>query len=344
VGAVVVVVVVDDDACQDPEPVRLHVHYPDADAIATQTRGRAGMWTCTTDADALAAALPEIEYLFSPVPPRGIWATASRLRLLQLAGAGADGLLPAPDLPASVEVCSARGLFAAEASDYAIAAMLAIWRRIPRLLEQQRAHAWARVAAPALQGRILGVLGFGEIGRRVAHVGSALGMRVVAARRRPALGTGRSDPHASTGDLVATAVEVVGPDQIPDVVAAADCLVVALPLTAQTRRLLDREILATLRPGAVVVAISRGGIVDAHALADLARRGRIRGAAIDVFEREPLPPDDPLWDSPGVLVSPHEAGFGEDYLARAIDLFVANAQRIARGEPPRGRVERAAGY
>jgi phosphoglycerate dehydrogenase-like enzyme len=325
-----------------PVGAALHVHYPDADAIAEAVRGREGVWTWSTDGDALVRALPEIEYLFAPVPPRGIWAAATRLRLLQLASAGADGLLPAPDLAAAVRVCCARGVFAAEAAEYAIAAMLAAWRRIPRLVEQQRAHVWSREAAPRLQGRTLAVLGLGEIGRRVVRLAMALGMRVLAARRRPELGTAGGD-EASFG-LAPDAVEIVGPERIPEIVAAADCVVVALPLTPRTRGLLDRSRLATLRPGAVVVVISRGGIVDAHALAELVARGRIRGAAIDVFEREPLPPDDPLWDSPGVLVSPHEAGFGERYLPRALDVFVDNARRIASGLPPRGLVDRDAGY
>jgi phosphoglycerate dehydrogenase-like enzyme len=318
--------------------VRLHVHYADAPAVASAIEHRDHTWTITTQRDELLSALPDLEYLFAPVPPRGIWAAASRLRLLQLAGAGADGLLPAPDLPHAVHLCCARGVFAAETAEYAIAAMLAAWRRIPRLVAQQRAHVWAREPAPALAGRTLAVLGYGEIGRRVARVGAALDMRVVAARRRPELGT------ALPADTNAASIEIVGPDRIPALVAAADCIVVALPLTPQTQGLLGRGMLETLRPGAVVVAISRGGIVDAHALADLAAHGQIRGAAIDVFEQEPLPADDPLWDDERVLVSPHQAGFGEDYLDRALDLFVTNAHRIAHGEAPLNTVDRIAGY
>jgi phosphoglycerate dehydrogenase-like enzyme len=310
--------------------VRLHVHFGDALAIESAITRRDHAWTITSDPAELVAALPGLEYVFAPTPPRGIWSAAARLRLLQLAGAGADGILPAPDLPAGVYLCNARGLFAAEAAEYAIAAMLACWRGLPRLLALQRAHTWSQEPAPVLAGRTLAVLGHGEIGRRVARIGAAMDMRVIAARRRPQL----ADPD----------LEIVGPARIPDLVATADAIVVALPLTPLTRGLLSRDVLRTLRRGAVVVVISRGGIVDAHALADLASQGRIRGAAIDVFEHEPLPADDPLWDRQNVLLSPHQAGFGEDYLQRALALFVANAERIARGELPLNLVDRDAGY
>lgn len=277
------------------------------------------------DREALDAALPEVRVLFAPMPPRSGWARARSLEWVQLAGAGVDHFLPSPDLPERVVVTNARGVFADEAADHAMMMVLALTRRLPRLVEQQRAHRWEMHPMPKLAGRTLLVLGLGEIGRRVAARAAAFGMRVRGVRR-----------SGAPVDGVEVSAEVT-----PALVAESDAVVIALPRTAETDHILPVDALA---PHAVVVDVSRGGRVDAAALAARLRAGTLGGAALDVFEEEPLPSDSPLWDTPDLIVTPHVAGYGERYLARATAFFRANLERFAAGRPLRGLVDREARY
>jgi phosphoglycerate dehydrogenase-like enzyme len=283
-----------------------------------------------TDPAELAARIDEVELLLVSAPPRGPWAGATRLRLIHLAGVGAESLLPAPDLPERVRIASARGLFAAEAAEHAVAVMLAVLRGIPQLVDRQRARRWQRDPADRVEGKTLGILGLGTIGQRVARVARALGMRVIATRR-----SGASHPDAD---------EVLTPTRTAELLARADVIVVALPSTPATHGLLDGPALAGCRAGAVLINIARGGIVDEQALAQALAEGRLAGAALDVFEREPLPPDSPLWDAPNLLVTPHCAGFARDYAARLLVRVLDNVARLRSGAPLLGEVDRVRGY
>jgi phosphoglycerate dehydrogenase-like enzyme len=282
------------------------------------------------DEAALRGGIGEVEVLIALRPPRGIWAGAKRLRLLQMTGAGVDALLPAPDLPPEVQVANARGIHAGQMSEYALGMMLALARRLPRALEQQRRREWRVFGARRLEGKTLGILGLGAIGETLAEKARALGMRVVATRR-----SGAPSPHAD---------RVLPPEATAEVVAEADFLVVVLPLTPETRGLLGRELLAALKPSAVLVDMARGGIVDEAALVELLRAGRIEGAALDVFAEEPLPPTSPLWDAPNAILTPHHAGISADYVERVAEIFVENIGRLERGEPLRNAVDRERGY
>lgn len=278
----------------------------------------------------LAAALPEIEVLIAGIPPRDGWAGARKLRLLQIMGAGVDTLLPSPDLPAQVLVANARGLFAAESAELAIAALLALVRDMPRIVAQARERRFEQFPSPKLEGSTLAVLGLGEIGRRVARIGRALGMTVLGVSR-----SGRACPDADETHPIA---------EIDAVLARAQHVVVAVPKTPETANLLDARRLALLPEQARLVAISRGGIVDEDALAKALAERRIAGAALDVFAQEPLPDSSPLWTTPNTIVSPHVAGYGERYVERVTELFLENLARLERGDPIATLVDRRAGY
>jgi phosphoglycerate dehydrogenase-like enzyme len=320
-----------------PKIPRIHVHHgfepAIGEAIAAQLRTgmREREIVVTHKDEDLRRVIGEVEVMLAFRPPRGIWAGAQRLKLIQMMGAGVDALLPAPDLPPAVRVTNARGLHGAQMSEFALAMMLALAKRIPRALEQQRGHLWKIYGMPQLAGKTLGILGLGAIGSAVAEKARAFGMRVI--------GTQREAKPVPGVDLV-----LAGPDGTKRVLGESDFLVVLLPLTPETRGSLGARELDALKPGAFVVNLARGGIVDESALLERLRSGHVGGAAFDVFAREPMPESDPLWDAPNLIVTPHVAGLEPDYMKRLMELAADNVARIERGEPLRNEVDRARGY
>lgn len=279
------------------------------------------------DPAALLARIPDLEVLIAPSLPHGSWDMSPRLRLVHAVGAGADGLLA---VPRRVPIACARGLFAPEVAEHAWALILALERRLPLALEQQRGRLWRPYAPRSLAGLTLGVLGLGAIGRRIAHIAGALGLRVVGTRFRPG--------------AVPGVERVLDPGGTAEVFAAADILVVALPLTPATRGLLDHTALSALRPGASLVVVSRGAIVDEAALVAHLQTGAIRAAALDVAADEPLPADSPLWSAPHLLLTPHVAGLGTGSGPRLVALIRDNLARLDAGQPPHDVVDRDRSY
>jgi len=163
-------------------------------------------------------------------------------------------------------------------------------------------------------------------------LGAGLGMRVTGVRRRP------SEPLPPGVELV------VGPEQLREVLPTADAVVLAVPRTADTRTMIGAGELALMRRSALLVNVARGRLIDESALVAALEQGRIGGAGLDAFVREPLPDDDPLWRMPNVLVTPHTAAFGTDYWAPAVDLFLENVERFRRGEALLNVVDKASGY
>lgn len=309
----------------------VHVyHEPGAwirDAIAEASpAGSVPSVVVVDDEAALRARIGEIEVLFASVTPRGIWREAGRLRLIQLMGAGADRLLPAPDLPPGVRIAGARGVFAAEVAEHALALTLALARALPTLVRRQGERAWQPFASRTLAGQTMGILGMGSVGQRVARGAEALGMRVLGLSRRP------------------RAPEIWGPDRLDELLASSNVLVVALPFTPGTSGLLDHRRLRLLPPGAWLVNVGRGGVVDEAALDDALREGHLGGAGLDVFDEEPLPSRSPLWSAPNVLISPHLAGLGVRYVERIIPILLENVRRLEAGEALTHEVDRDAGY
>jgi phosphoglycerate dehydrogenase-like enzyme len=206
----------------------------------------------------------------------------------------------------------------------AVLHVLAHSRRLEAWKDAQRRRAWEPHDVDDLTGQVLGVLGLGSIGARVADFGLALGMRVVGIRRRP-----RGDEPWEVWSL----------DRVDELVAIVDYLVLAAPVTDATRGVLDAERIGRLKPTAYVVNVARGALVDEWALVDALQEGRLGGAALDVFDVEPLPADSPLWSLPNVTVTPHAAGRHPVKQQRALELFAANLRRLERGEPMLNEVE-----
>jgi phosphoglycerate dehydrogenase-like enzyme len=240
------------------------------------------------------------------------------LRLVQTLSAGVDRIVDR--LPAGITLCDASGVHDVGVAEWVVLAILASHRRLPQLIEAQQATTWRHDGSRGdeLQGSSVIILGHGSIGRAVEQRLAAFGVDVVRVARSEREG-------------------VHGLADLPTLLPSADILVILLPLTAETRGLVGAELLARLKPGALLVNASRGAVVDTPALMAALKDGRIR-AALDVTDPEPLPDGHPLWSMPGVLITPHVAGdvSGEEDRAWA---FVADqVGRLARGEPLRNVV------
>lgn len=288
-----------------------------------------GLEARIVDASQLIEQLPQIERLIIGRPPRIDWAPAVNLRLLHVAGAGVDPLFPATGLRPEAVITSSRGAHAELVRDHVIALLLALYRDLPRAFAQQARREWRSYATQSLAGQRLCLVGLGEIGSRVALVANALGMRVTGVCRTP-----RDVPGVE---------RVVGPDQLSELARQADALAICVPLTSRTRYLFDAKLIEQLPHGMRLVNVSRGAILDEVALERALRAGRLT-AALDVFDSEPLPVDSPLWDCPGLVISPHVAGFAADYLDGVIALFLDAQHALERGEVPRTLVSREREY
>jgi len=282
------------------------------------------------DEETIAAILPEVDVLLCGIAPRIDWSSAKRLQLLHFMGAGIDHLWPAKNLDPRVVIANARGIHAMEMRDHTLAMLLAFERELPRALEQQRNREWMPFMGGSLAGKTLGLIGLGEVGLPIARAARALGMRVLGMRNRP----------LPTPDVD----EVVPSDELPRLLKQADYVVITAPLTTRTRGLIGRSEIALLDPHAVIVVISRGGILDEAALIDALHQGRLRGAALDVFATEPLPASSDLWTVPNLVITPHISGWVPGYLERAVRLFLTNLARFERGQEVLTPVDREREY
>ncbi len=256
----------------------------------------------------------------------------SRLEWIQLPSAGANGWPDRTDLPERVQVTTASGVFGVAAAEHVLALLLALSRRIPWHLANQREARWLKSAgAFEWHGRTVLVLGFGDIGRAVAARCHALGMRVLAVKRSP----------AEPPPFVETLATLDGLDRL---LPEADAVVLALPCTRETVGLLSTRRLALLKPGAFLVNVGRGDTVDQKALVDALRSGRLGGAGLDVTEPEPLPQDHPLWRLENVVITSHSVNDSTRRGPRRVALLLDHLACFLAGRPLANLVDRRRGY
>jgi len=259
-------------------------------------------------------------------------APAERLRWLQFISAGVErfDLGSRPDLL----VTNGSGTAAVAIAEYVIGLIFLFARNFPQLLNSQAQRHWDRsVAARELIDATCGVVGLGAIGGEVARRAKALGMRVIATRRS---GPGADDEPLA--DLVLPSSE------LPRLLRESDYVVLAAPLTAETRRLIGRAELAQMQRSAVLINVGRGALVDEAALCAALAEGAITGAGLDVFETEPLPAESPLWSLPNVVVTAHMSAHTERHLDRVADLVCDNLRCYLDGAPLRNLVDPGRGY
>lgn len=248
---------------------------------------------------------------------------APNLRWLQATSAGVGPKVKRVGLQESdVIITTASGVHAQPLAEFVFAALLFHAKRLAHVQAEQRAHHWERFAARELRGQTMAVIAPGRIGQEIARLARCFGMTVWAMARR-------HDP-ARAAQLGID--RLFARDELKEMLAGADCLALCVPHTPETEGLLDREHLAALKPGAVLVNIARGAVIDEAALIEALRSGQIGLAALDVFATEPLPADSPLWDLPNVWVSPHSASTADTENGKLADLFIRNLGHYLAGE------------
>jgi phosphoglycerate dehydrogenase-like enzyme len=266
---------------------------------------------------------------------REVYRHARSLRWIHSAAAGIEKLLFPELIASAVTVTNARGVYKRSLAEFAVLGILFHTKKVRRLVDSQRTRTWDDFLVSFANERLLGVVGYGEIGRECALLAKGLGLKVCALRRSP--GKSARDPLLDA---------IFGPDELHRMLAQVDVLLLSAPLTPDTHHLIGDAEFACMKPGAIVINVGRGPVMDEAALVRALQSGRIAGASLDVFEHEPLPEDSPLWDMDNVLISPHctDRTTNPDWLDLSMRFFVANFERYLNGEPLENVVDKAAGY
>jgi D-2-hydroxyacid dehydrogenase (NADP+) len=280
----------------------------------------------------LNALLADIDIIFSFRTLPELVVRAPRLKWMQTLSAGVERVLT-PDLVNSgVVLTNVRGMHAVQIGEMVFNMMLMHVKGADQNRRNQQAKKWGRYTPGLLAGKTLGIVGLGSIGRRLAYLGKAFGMRVVATRR-------------SKGKTSARNVDVVySGQQLDRLLAESDFLVDSLPSTPETIRLFGQKEFRRMKPSAFFVNIGRGTTVDEEDLIKALEEKWIAGAGLDTFAKEPLSPESPLWEIPGVIITPHIAGAAEDYQEKATEIFCENLKRYVSGQKLKNLVNKKLGY
>lgn len=286
----------------------------------------------------LAAAAPEADAILNgefkdPTLLKSVFPLASRVRWVHTLSAGVEHVLSPEIIASPVPLTNGRGVFRRPLGEWAVSAMLHFLYQHRRLIRQQEQGVWDSFDIEELHGKTVGIVGYGEIGRAVAERARPFGCRIVALRRKP---------EQSAADPLID--QAYAPAQIDEMIAACDFVVAAAPLTPSTRGLIGSRQFAAMKPSAVVINIGRGPVVDEAALVAALESGKIRGAALDVFDVEPLPAGHPFYKLRNVLLSPHSADHTPGWKDRAVQFFMENFARFYKGEPLENVVDKHAGY
>jgi phosphoglycerate dehydrogenase-like enzyme len=285
--------------------------------------------------DLLAAPPPDAVFVCSMhrsvLEP--LWDLAAGAPWVHSRSAGLDALLFPALVDSPAVLTNARGVYSPALAEFAMAAVLYFAKGFPRMLASQEAGKWDPFDLTPLAGRTMGIVGYGDIGQAVARKARAFDMRVIVMRRRP---------EASAGDPLVD--EVLPLDRRLDLFRRADDVVIATPLTPETRGLVGRDEIAAMQPSATLTNLGRGGVIDEPALISALEAGRIKGAALDVFATEPLPAGHPFWRLRNVLVSPHCADNKPGWLEDSMLFFLENLERFRRGQPLQNVVDKRRGY
>lgn len=264
---------------------------------------------------------------------RDIFPLATRLRWVHSLSAGVEKIL-FPELVASpVILTNARGVFKRSLAEFVIGAVLYFTKDFRRLIRSQQAGVWQPFEMEEAHGKVMGIVGYGETGSACAERARPLGMKILGLRRRPELS--KDDPWVEA---------IFGPDDLHRLLAQSDYVVLAAPATRRTRRLIGKAEFAAMKTSAVFINIGRGASVDEAAMVDALEQRRIRGAALDVYETEPLPSGHPFYRLENVLLSPHCADHTPGFNELDMEFFTQNLERFLNGEPLRNLVDKEAGY
>ena len=263
----------------------------------------------------------------------GLWPQAESLQWVQSGSAGVESLLFPEFAESSVVLTSGRGLYSDVLAEFVAGAIIYFAQNLDRQAASQRARIWARAPIREVRGQTLGIVGVGDVGCAAAKLARCLNMRLLGCKR---------NLDAALQDLPID--RLYPPERLLEMLPECDYVVLTLPLTSQTRGIIGRPELEAMKSSSVLINIARGALVQEQVLIQALQEGWIRGAALDVFEREPLPEESPLWGMDNMLLSPHCADYTTDVEARQGRLFVKNLRRYLKGAPLLNIVEKMAGY
>ena len=274
--------------------------------------------------------------VFYGFPSADVLRQAKALRWIQAPSAGVNFLQNLPELVDNdVVLTNTRGAHGPSIGEHTFALLFALTRHLPTSVQAQGEHRWAwgdiYHTSREIWGRTMGIIGYGAIGRAVAQRARGFDMNVLAVDPHPEPGA----PHVQ---------ETWGMERLPDLLAQSDVVVVSAPLTDESYHLIDAKALAQMKPDAYLIVVSRGGIVEEAALAEALKSGKLAGAGLDVTEVEPLAADNPLWDAPNLVITPHTAGDSTEKEQRCVEILRENLQRYVQGESLLNLVDKKRGY
>jgi len=264
-----------------------------------------------------------------------VFAAAAQLKWIHSLSAGVEKLMFPALIESPVPLTNARGVFKRSLAEFAVLGMLYFTKRVRRLVDNQRAGKWDNFSTEFINNKVMGIIGYGEIGRECALLAKPLGVKIYATRRNPARSA--NDPLLD---------RIFPAEKMFDMLGEIDVLLAAAPLTPESHHLISDAAFAAMKPSAIVMNVGRGPVVDESALIRALQNKQIAGAALDVFEEEPLPADSPLWPMENVLISPHctDRTINPDWLDLSMQCFVLNFWRFTKGEPLENIVDKKAGY
>lgn len=298
-------------------------------------------FTDVWDREALKKVFPDADAAIAAYVERDLPSTLTRTKWIQVPAAGVTHVLSQELIDSPIVVTSARGVRARAIAEHVMAVTLALARQLQTAVRRQAEHVWAldeletTGAMRTLNGRRLAVVGLGSIGTEVARLAAAFGMKVLATRKR-------IDQPAP--DIGGARIEVFAPERLHEMLGQSDVVVLSAASTPETRSLINDAALNAMKRGAFLINIGRGRLVDDDALVAALKDGRLGGAGLDVFTREPLDPSSPYWDLPNVIVTPHVSGGMEDYWTPLVALFSENLRRFEAGQPLINVVDKHLGY
>ncbi len=253
-----------------------------------------------------------------------------KLKWIHTSFAGIDRLVTEELKKSKVIITNSRGVSSGLIAEHVFAFLLAFEHRLNRSMKSQAKRRWEKLDAYQLDGNTIGILGLGNIGSEVARLAKAFGCRVIAVTKE-SMSTGHVD-------------ELLPPEKMSSMLKRADYLVLCLPLTGDTKHLLSRKEFGLMKKSSILVNVGRGEVVDEEALVIALKKGKIRGACLDVFETEPLPKSSPLWGMENVVITAHYAGNSGSNDARTVDLFCGNLKAFLEGKAMKNIVNIQRGY
>ena len=311
---------------------QVHVYGPWAETLAGFIRDKFSdleFVTCT-DKDELEACASDVEVLLCMRPPKETLAGADKIKWLMTIGAGVDTVLPNPHLREECIITNARGVHIPQIPEFVLGMILALGLRLPEHFRSQAESSWQMRMRRIIADQVVGIVGLGTIGREIARLADAIGLRVIGIKKNP--------------EPVPYVEKVYETDELHTMLSKADFVVLIAALTPETTGMIGKAELAAMKPEAYLINVARGAMAVETDLIEALQNGTIAGAALDVFETEPLPPESPLWKMENVIITPHIAGARPDYLNAVSELFCRNLENYLSGEPLFNVVDRDTCY